>query len=245
MPATPYGNAEIRLESLEKLNSFLFPILDGGIRRIQRVSDVNAMGYPATQQSNAFVPNTFATESYSGSGSTTTTSSIGGAAYNYGDQQNTFNMNQNPAYAPNYASQPPNVNPNPYYGDVSSGGGGVGGPYSNPAPQYGQQPPPNPGAPSIFSPPNPGAAAPQPGANTFSGQFSVLQQPMVQDMALQYGQRLADQGKQLVETQFEKYVPVTRLKYYFAVDNNYVVRKLILLLFPFTHRVKTQLIDLI
>lgn len=45
-------------------------------------------------------------------------------------------------------------------------------------------------------------------------------------------------GKQLVESQFEKYVPVTRLKYYFAVDNNYVVRKLILLLFPFTHRVR-------
>lgn len=192
------------------------------------------MGYPATQQSNAFVPNTFATESYSGSGSTTTTSSTGGAAYNYGDQQNTFNMNQNPAYAPNYANQPPNANP--YYGDGSSGG-----PYSNPTPQYGQQPVPNPG---IFNPPNPGAAAPPPGAaNTFSGQFSVLQQPMVQDMALQYGQRLADQGKQLVETQFEKYVPVTRLKYYFAVDNNYVVRKLILLLFPFTHRVKTYEID--
>lgn len=197
-------------------------ISDGGIRRIQRVSDVNAMGYPATQQSNAYVPNTFATETYSGSGSTTTTSSIGNAAYNYGDQQNTFNMNQNPAFAPNYANQPPSANP--YYG--------------NPTPQYVQQPP-NAGAPSIFNPPNPAAIPPPAVPNTFPSQFSMLQQPMVQDMALQYGQRLADQGKQLVETQFEKYVPVTRLKYYFAVDNNYVVKKLILLLFPFTHRVKT------
>lgn len=218
---------------------------DGGIRRIQRVSDVNAMGYPATQQSNAFVPNTFATETYSGGSSTTTTSSMGNAAYNYGDQQNAYNMNQNPQqFAPNYANQPPNANP--YYG-VGGGGGGAGGaPYSNPAPQYGQQLPPNAGAPSIFnptSPPNPaGPGGVPPGApNTFSSQFSMLQQPMVQDMALQYGQRLADQGKQLVESQFEKYVPVTRLKYYFAVDNNYVVKKLILLLFPFTHRVTKKL----
>lgn len=67
----------------------------------------------------------------------------------------------------------------------------------------------------------------------------MLDQPMVQGMALEYGQRLADQGKQLVETQFEKYIPVTRLKYYFAVDNNYVIKKIILILFPFTHRVSS------
>jgi len=67
------------------------------------------------------------------------------------------------------------------------------------------------------------------------GQFGMFQQPIVQDMAMQYGQKLADQGKQLVESQFEKYVPVTRLKYYFAVDNKYVVNKLRLLFFPFTH----------
>lgn len=206
---------------------FLFQnrFLDGGIRRIQRVSDVNAMGYTASQQP-AYVPNTFAAETHSGGGGITTTSSIGNPAYNYGDHQNAYNMNQNQQFAPNYANQP-SAN-QPYYG---------GGPYSNPTPppQYGQ--PPNAAAPSIFSPPNPAAPGP---ANTFSGQFSMLQQPMVQDMALQYGQRLADQGKQLVETQFEKYVPVTRLKYYFAVDNNYVVRKLILLLFPFTHRVRVR-----
>lgn len=75
------------------------------------------------------------------------------------------------------------------------------------------------------------------GTSGVPGNFSMLQQPIVQDMALQYGQRLADQGKQLVESHFEKYVPVTRLKYYFAVDNNYVVKKLMLLLFPFAHKV--------
>uniref|UniRef100_A0A7G3AGQ2 Putative conserved plasma membrane protein n=1 Tax=Lutzomyia longipalpis TaxID=7200 RepID=A0A7G3AGQ2_LUTLO len=78
-----------------------------------------------------------------------------------------------------------------------------------------------------------GAPGGQPGG--FPGQFSMLQQPIVQDMAMQYGQRLADQGKELVNREFEKYIPVTRLKYYFAVDNRYVINKLSLLFFPFTH----------
>lgn len=102
-------------------------------------------------------------------------------------------------------------------------------------PQSQPQYPPMPSGPAIFDP-NVGTAPQTP----FPTQFSMLQQPMVQDMALQYGQRLADQGKQLVETHIEKYVPVTRLKYYFAVDNNYVVRKLVLLLFPFTHKVRQR-----
>lgn len=75
----------------------------------------------------------------------------------------------------------------------------------------------------------------QPNAN-FPPQFSVFQQPIVQDMALQYGQKLADQGKEIVHTHFEKYIPVTKLKYYFAVDNRYVLNKLRLIFFPFTQR---------
>lgn len=65
-------------------------------------------------------------------------------------------------------------------------------------------------------------------------QFVVFQQPIVQDMALQYGQKLATHGKELVNTQFEKYVPVTKLKYYFAVDNKYVINKLTIIFFPFS-----------
>lgn len=71
---------------------------------------------------------------------------------------------------------------------------------------------------------------------SFNQQFAMLQQPMVQDMAFQYGQKLADQGKDLVNKEFEKYVSVTKLKYYFAVDNRYVMSKLRLLFFPFAHR---------
>lgn len=70
--------------------------------------------------------------------------------------------------------------------------------------------------------------------NAFPNQFAVLQQPIVQEMALQY-------GKQLFDANIGKYGNfITRLKYYFAVDNNYVVKKLILLLFPFHHRVSLQ-----
>lgn len=72
-------------------------------------------------------------------------------------------------------------------------------------------------------------------------QFAMFQQPIVQDMAMQYGQHLADQGKQIMESQFSKWVPVTKLKYYFAVDNNYVIKKLRLLFFPFVHQVSVLL----
>lgn len=183
-----------------------------GVRRIQRVSDVNAMGYtappPLQPQQKQFATNTFVAESNNA------------VPYNYNDQNSSF--------APNYANQ---TQSNPYYDPYSNAAAPpqYGQPAQAPTPPLQQQVPAS--GPTIFNP-----NAPNP-INNFSSQFSVLQQPMVQDMALQYGQRLADQGKQLVESQFEKYVPVTRLKYYFAVDNNYVVRKLILLLFPFHHRV--------
>jgi protein transport protein YIF1 len=70
----------------------------------------------------------------------------------------------------------------------------------------------------------------------FQQQFAMFQQPMVQDMAMQYGQKLADQGKEMMNKEFEKYIPVTKLKYYFAVDNRYVLNKLRLLFFPFAHK---------
>lgn len=206
-------------------NVFRF-ICAAGIRRIQRVSDVNAMGYSTSGQPSSqpsYVPqphNTFVPDNTA-------------APFNYNDpsQNSNYGVQSQAQPRPNYS----NVPQNPYYD-----------PYSNNAAPYANQPTQYPSAPAapaaIFDPnsaPNPNSG-PQ---NSFPGQFSMLQQPMVQDMALQYGQRLADQGKQLVEANIEKYVPVTRLKYYFAVDNNYVVKKLILLLFPFTHRVNKTKTD--
>ncbi|XP_029670157.1 protein YIF1B [Formica exsecta] len=75
--------------------------------------------------------------------------------------------------------------------------------------------------------------------NTQSAEFAspqfatqLLAQPVVADMAVQYGNALVGTGKQ----HFEKYVPVTALKYYFAVNTDYVFAKLMLLFFPFTHK---------
>lgn len=49
--------------------------------------------------------------------------------------------------------------------------------------------------------------------------------------------QLADSGKTMVQEGVQKYVPVSQLKYYFAVDTKYVLSKLGLLFFPFVHKV--------
>ncbi|XP_015914047.1 protein YIF1B-A [Parasteatoda tepidariorum] len=117
---------------------------------------------------------------------------------------------------------------------------------NNPADyQYGQYPP----VPQLFNdtsggfvppyPQNPGMGSggwdssypPQP---AFPGQ-QLLSDPMA-TMAMQYGQTIADQGKQIVEEKLEKYVSISKVKYYFAVDTKYVMKKLGLLFFPFTHK---------
>ncbi|XP_014219170.1 protein YIF1B [Copidosoma floridanum] len=68
------------------------------------------------------------------------------------------------------------------------------------------------------------------GGSQFTTQ--LLSQPLVANMAMQYGNVLANSGKE----QIEKFLPITSLRYYFAVDTDYVVMKLILLFFPFTHK---------
>ncbi|XP_005097008.1 protein YIF1B-B [Aplysia californica] len=71
------------------------------------------------------------------------------------------------------------------------------------------------------------------GMPQFPGQ-QLLNDPMA-NMAMQYGQQLAGQGKDIVNKNVEKYISSSKLKYYFAVDTAYVGKKLGLLLFPFTH----------
>ncbi|XP_047501729.1 protein YIF1B-B-like isoform X4 [Penaeus chinensis] len=63
----------------------------------------------------------------------------------------------------------------------------------------------------------------------------IFQDPMVANMAMQYGQSLVGQGREYVDKKLEKYVSMTQMKYYFAVDTRYVMKKLQLLFFPFTH----------
>ncbi|XP_037070029.1 protein YIF1B-like [Pollicipes pollicipes] len=95
---------------------------------------------------------------------------------------------------------------------------------------YGYEPPPSarPQQQQQRAPPASPYGQPFPGAD-------VLQNPMMQDMAMQYGQNVLGQGRQAVERSMEKYMSISRLKYYFAVDTAYVSRKLRLLFLPFTN----------
>ncbi|KAK3860290.1 hypothetical protein Pcinc_033647 [Petrolisthes cinctipes] len=63
----------------------------------------------------------------------------------------------------------------------------------------------------------------------------IFQDPMVANMAMQYGQTLASQGREYMDKKLEKYVSASQVKYYFAVDTQYVMKKLKLLFFPYTH----------
>nr|SVE73736.1 EOG090X0ATU [Daphnia atkinsoni] len=72
--------------------------------------------------------------------------------------------------------------------------------------------------------------------NNFSMPTQFLQNPVMANMAMQYGQSLVGQGKEALDRELNKYVSTSRIKYYFSVDTAYVGKKLALLVFPFTHR---------
>ncbi|XP_038046473.1 protein YIF1B-like isoform X1 [Patiria miniata] len=67
----------------------------------------------------------------------------------------------------------------------------------------------------------------------FPGQ-QIMNDPMA-NMAMQYGASLADHGKDVMEKQIDRFMSLSKLKYYFAVDTTYVAKKLAILLCPFTH----------
>lgn len=54
--------------------------------------------------------------------------------------------------------------------------------------------------------------------------------------AMMYGSSLANQGKDIVNKEITKFMSVNKLKYFFAVDTRYVMKKLFLLMFPYTHQ---------
>jgi hypothetical protein len=64
--------------------------------------------------------------------------------------------------------------------------------------------------------------------------------PMVADFAKQYAENVVGQGKNMVDEKLQKFVSVSKLKYYFAVDTSYVMKKMGLIFFPFTHKVSIR-----
>uniref|UniRef100_A0A8C7V362 Yip1 interacting factor homolog A (S. cerevisiae) n=7 Tax=Salmoninae TaxID=504568 RepID=A0A8C7V362_ONCMY len=77
-----------------------------------------------------------------------------------------------------------------------------------------------------------GAPAGGPGG---AGVNNLFADPMA-SAAMIYGSSLANQGKDIVNKEISRYVSVNKLKYFFAVDSKYVMKKLLLLMFPYTHQ---------
>ncbi|XP_010890275.1 protein YIF1B isoform X2 [Esox lucius] len=72
------------------------------------------------------------------------------------------------------------------------------------------------------------------GAMAYPGQ-TLLSDPM-SNLAVAYGSSLASHGKDLVDKNLDRFLPISKLKYYFAVDTLYVGKKLGLLVFPYMHQ---------
>ena len=149
-------------------------------------------------------------------------------------QHQSFSMGGFDSYG-GYGQQPPPQQPPPqqqqFYNPNAYGqappGTGYGAPSPSPA-----APAPAPGAPPASQPQQP----PPPSSFGLSGlgeQAGV--NPMVANMAMQYGQDMAAKGQEELRRNLDRYVSLGQLRYYFAVDNLYVGRKLWLLLFPFAH----------
>ncbi|KAF0030521.1 hypothetical protein F2P81_017252 [Scophthalmus maximus] len=72
---------------------------------------------------------------------------------------------------------------------------------------------------------------------------SLLSDPM-SNLAMAYGSSLASQGREMVDKNLDRFIPISKLKYYFAVDTVYVGKKLGLLVFPYMHEVLAVLLSL-
>ncbi|CAJ1058774.1 protein YIF1A [Xyrichtys novacula] len=67
------------------------------------------------------------------------------------------------------------------------------------------------------------------------GVDNLFADPMA-NAAMMYGSSLANQGKDMVNKEISRFMSVNKLKYFFAVDTKYVMKKLMLLMFPYTHQ---------
>ncbi|CAL8263044.1 unnamed protein product [Lota lota] len=78
-------------------------------------------------------------------------------------------------------------------------------------------------------------AAPVGGPQADPAGNNLFADPMA-NAAMMYGSSLANQGKDMVNKEISRFMSMNKLKYFFAVDTRYVVKKLMLLMFPYTHQ---------
>ncbi|KAI7802290.1 putative protein YIF1B [Triplophysa rosa] len=71
------------------------------------------------------------------------------------------------------------------------------------------------------------------GKDAYTGQ-AFLSDPM-SNLAMAYGSSLASHSKEMMDKNLDRFIPISKLKYYFAVDTVYVGKKLGLLVFPYMH----------
>lgn len=158
---------------------------------------------------------------------------------------------------------------NPPYGD-GQGGGGVGSPpLHHPIPQHpippfrspppaegyqrqqsGQQQQPqgsNPYAPppeaaaaagnaNSSIPPTAGAA----GGGGFTGAYPNLFNDPSAQIGIEVGRNALNYGQEYIGKNINQYVSFSAFKYYFQVSNSYVLRKIVLVLFPWRHKPWTR-----
>ncbi|XP_063046813.1 protein YIF1A [Engraulis encrasicolus] len=64
---------------------------------------------------------------------------------------------------------------------------------------------------------------------------NIFNDPMA-NVAMAYGSSFADKGRDMVNKELNRFVSVNKLKHFFEVDTKYVIKKLVLLMFPYTHQ---------
>nr|XP_057921174.1 protein YIF1A isoform X2 [Doryrhamphus excisus] len=81
----------------------------------------------------------------------------------------------------------------------------------------------------------PGYNMAAPSSDMQAGVNNLFTDPMA-NAAMMYGSSIANQGKDMVNKEISRFMSVNKLKYFFAVDTRYVLRKLMILMFPYTHQ---------
>ncbi|OAL35980.1 hypothetical protein AYO20_04641 [Fonsecaea nubica] len=104
-----------------------------------------------------------------------------------------------------------------------------------PASQNSSQPPVN----SYGNPYQSPSAGGGGGGGGFGPNFGFMTDPTAQ-MGFQVGQHAMKAGQEYMEQNLNRYISVSALKHYFNVSNSYVVRKLLLVLFPWRHKPWTR-----
>lgn len=99
--------------------------------------------------------------------------------------------------------------------------------------------PPNADAPQLFDDTSSAYGQQQAGGYPAPGidmGFNQIFADPVANVAMAYGSTIASQSKDIVHKEIHRFVSMDRLKFFFAVDTTYVLKKLVLLLFPYIHQ---------